>query len=329
MRTLSQWMTEFKSLQKSCDFPGMADCLCAAREELYAETTRSDAGKFFLDHFLDVFVWCAFSALTHHQGEAALSYLNTAEEIILRIYGKKQMLVECYKGYAYQELGRYAEAEQLLVEYLSHEPQDETIFLRLGNIAVHQNQWEKALEAYDHALRIKKNYREAMLNIGIVARQLGDDESASAMAIDDELRKRIFVDGTLEENPGHYSLRMDEDDYLEIPIFINSRDRLSCLRQQINWLLEAGYRNIYILDNASTYPPLLDYYKDIEEQVKILFLKRNLGYKALWKSDILNILNIQTPYVYTDPDIVPINKCPKDVLPKELYAIHKRLAPIF
>lgn len=321
MHTLSQWMTEFKTMQQNCDFPGMADCLSAAREDLYAETTLSEAGEFFLDHFLDVFVWCAFSALTNHQGEVALSYLNTAEEIIHHIYGKKQMLVECYKGYAYQELGRYDEAEQLLVEYLSHEPQDETIFLRLGNIAVHQNQWGKALEAYDHALRIKKDYREAMINIGIVARHLGDDEAAAAMAIDDELRKRIFVEGVLEENPGYYSLEVDEEKYLDIPIFINSRDRLSCLRQQIDWLLSAGYHNIYILDNASTYPPLLNYYKVIEDKVQILFLKRNLGYKALWESGILNILNVQTPYIYTDPDIVPIEECPQDVVKKMLQVL--------
>ncbi|WP_297569140.1 glycosyltransferase [uncultured Anaerovibrio sp.] len=316
MCTLSEWMEQYREREQAYDFPGMATCLNSSKEELFAESPQSEAGSFFLEHFFNTFVWCAFSALEKNQGEVALSYLETAEEIVDRVYGKRQMLLVCYKGYAYQHLGMYAEAEQCFLEYLAHEPQDETVFFRLGNVAAHQQQWNKALEAYDHALRIKKNYREAMLNIGIIARWLGDKETAEAMALDEELRQRIFNDSELEEDPGRYSLAMNPDDYRQIPIFINSRDRLSFLRQQIDWLLVAGYSNIYILDNDSTYPPLLEYYKDIEEKVNVIYLKKNLGYKALWKSGILNVLNIQTPYAYTDPDIVPVEECPHDVLKK-------------
>lgn len=316
MSTLAEWMTTFKSMQQNGDFPRMAHCLMAAREALYGTSEPSEDSELYLKNFLDVFVWCAFAELENGNGEAALSYLATAEEIVDRVYGKRQMLLVCYKGYAYQQLGMYAEAEQCFLEYLAHEPQDETVFFRLGNVAAHQQQWDKALEAYDHALRIKKNYREARLNIGIVARWLGDEETAEAMALDEELRQRIFNDSELEEDPGRYSLAMNPDDYRQIPIFINSRDRLSFLRQQIDWLLVAGYSNIYILDNDSTYPPLLEYYKDIEEKVNVIYLKKNLGYKALWKSGILNVLNIQTPYAYTDPDIVPVEECPHDVLKK-------------
>lgn len=46
--------------------------------------------------------------------------------------------------------------------------------------------------------------------------------------------------------------------------------------------------------------------------VKIILLKENLGYKALWLSGILEQLKISTPYVYTDPDVLPIERCPKN-----------------
>ena len=323
MPTLAELMNEFKYMEENGDFPRMARCLRVAREAVYNEPSRTEAGNLFLEKFLNVFTWCAFGELENQHGAAALSFLETAEEIVDRVYGKRQMLLVCYKGYAYQQLGMYAEAEQCFVEYLAHEPQDETIFFRLGNVAAHQQQWDKALEAYAHALRIKKNYREAMLNVGIVARWLGDEETAEAMALDEELRQRIFNDSELEEDPGRYSLELDMEDYQQIPIFINSRDRLTFLRQQVDWLLAAGYHNIYILDNASTYPPLLEYYKSIEETVNVIYLKKNLGYKALWRSGVLNVLNIQTPYVYTDPDIVPVEECPQDVLKKMLMLLHQ------
>ncbi len=39
-----------------------------------------------------------------------------------------------------------------------------------------------------------------------------------------------------------------------------------------------------------------------------------MGYKALWLSGILERLKISTPYVYTDPDVLPIETCPKNFL---------------
>lgn len=105
------------------------------------------------------------------------------------------------------------------------------------------------------------------------------------------------------------------DGWRDVPIFINSRDRLNCLRQLLSWLLRAGYRRIYILDNASTYEPLLQYYKEIKEiqEINVIYLP-NLGYKAIWQSGILNRLSIETVYVYTDSDVVPCPECPQDIV---------------
>lgn len=99
-----------------------------------------------------------------------------------------------------------------------------------------------------------------------------------------------------------------------IPIFINARDLVTPLRQQVNWLLESGYSNIYIIDNDSSYPPLLEYYTTIRNEVTVLPLGANVGHRALWELDILGALGISTPYVYTDPDIIPVDACPAHVL---------------
>jgi hypothetical protein len=96
-----------------------------------------------------------------------------------------------------------------------------------------------------------------------------------------------------------------------IPIIINNYNRLDCLRHQITWLERAGMRNIYIIDNASKYPPLLAYYR--QTQHTVFLLNRNVGFMALWKTILFQKFR-NDYYVYTDPDILPIEKCPLDVI---------------
>ena len=47
----------------------------------------------------------------------------------------------------------------------------------------------------------------------------------------------------------------------DIPIVILNRDRLIPLIEQIESLKSRGYHNIIIIDNQSTYPPLLEWYR--------------------------------------------------------------------
>lgn len=70
----------------------------------------------------------------------------------------------------------------------------------------------------------------------------------------------------------------------EIPIIINNFNRLTTLCLLIEALEKRGYSNIYIIDNASTYPPLLEYYNKCPYTV--FRLTENLGFKALWKSHL-------------------------------------------
>jgi hypothetical protein len=99
--------------------------------------------------------------------------------------------------------------------------------------------------------------------------------------------------------------------YKEIPIIINNRNRLRYLMQLIDFLRKSGYTNIIILDNDSTYPPLLEYYQ--MSSYKIVYLKENLGHMALNKCDLYN--EVKNDYfVYTDPDILPLMECPADFI---------------
>lgn len=97
----------------------------------------------------------------------------------------------------------------------------------------------------------------------------------------------------------------------EIPIIINNYNHLECLKKLISNLEDAGYLNIYIIDNNSSYKPLLEYYKSIH--YKVFMLKKNWGYLALWKSGLYKQFKGQY-YVYTDPDVVPADFVPDNYI---------------
>lgn len=100
-------------------------------------------------------------------------------------------------------------------------------------------------------------------------------------------------------------------DYKNIPVIINNFNRLETLKKMIFSLENRGYFNIYIIDNLSTYPPLLEYYKTCK--YKVYRLGFNLGPDALWKSKIFRKFRNDF-FVYSDSDIVPVDECPDDFL---------------
>jgi hypothetical protein len=86
-----------------------------------------------------------------------------------------------------------------------------------------------------------------------------------------------------------------------IPIVINNRNRLTPVIKMIDHLNRLGYSRIFILDNDSTYPPLLEWYKTCKAQVQ--YIGENMGHQALWKHGILNMFKKHPFIVYTDSDI--------------------------
>jgi hypothetical protein len=104
----------------------------------------------------------------------------------------------------------------------------------------------------------------------------------------------------------------------EVPIIINNRNRYTFLKMMVDQLVSFGYKNIFILDNDSNYPPLLEYYKSVP--AKVIFLGKNVGYKALWETRVFEQFK-NNYYVYSDPDILMQEDCPKDFV----YALYSKL----
>ena len=96
-----------------------------------------------------------------------------------------------------------------------------------------------------------------------------------------------------------------------IPIIINSRDRLEPMRQLIDWLYSVNMKNIWICDNASTYPPLLEFLSGL---TNVVHLNQNLGHRAPWLSGLVPRLGRNSQFIVTDPDVVPDQNCPSDAV---------------
>ncbi|ACT47943.1 glycosyltransferase [Methylotenera mobilis] len=97
-----------------------------------------------------------------------------------------------------------------------------------------------------------------------------------------------------------------------VHIFIIVRDRLTCLQSLVDWLARAGHKNIILIDNASTYPPLVEFLS--KTTYKVIRSSENLGHTALWKiPELQEVINANW-FVYTDPDVIPDENCPLDAV---------------
>jgi hypothetical protein len=98
----------------------------------------------------------------------------------------------------------------------------------------------------------------------------------------------------------------------KFPIFIISRDRLDPLEKLLTWLEKSGSQSITILDNASTYPPILAFFEQC--QYRVIRYKKNWGHKIVTKSAEIKRASQSGYYVITDPDVLPRDTCPLDAI---------------
>lgn len=104
----------------------------------------------------------------------------------------------------------------------------------------------------------------------------------------------------------------------DIPIVILNRDRFYPLKDLINSLHKRNYTNITIIDNGSTFEPLLEWYKTSGIDVFFNNLVRNengtlylLSHEAKHPK-FVDI--IKDYYVFTDSDTIPIEETPDDFI---------------
>lgn len=102
-------------------------------------------------------------------------------------------------------------------------------------------------------------------------------------------------------------------DYKKIPVIINNFNRLTMLKRLVGSLETRGYRNIIIVDNNSTYPPLLEWYHKCP--YRVILLNENVGHLSIWKTGIAKAFS-HSYFAYTDSDLEIVAECPDDFMEK-------------
>lgn len=97
-----------------------------------------------------------------------------------------------------------------------------------------------------------------------------------------------------------------------IPAFIICRDRYTCTVDLVNWLESCGIQDIYLIDNDSTYEPLLEYYESTAHTV--LRTNHNGGHHIPWNGGYVSRYAEGKYFIVSDPDVMPIEECPKDIV---------------
>lgn len=89
----------------------------------------------------------------------------------------------------------------------------------------------------------------------------------------------------------------------QIPVFVNSYEQLTYLRDSIDWFLAHGFANITVMDQGSSYPPLLAYFAqpDFRDRIRLLRF-RNIGpRRAVRRAAAMT--GYDKPFLFTDPDL--------------------------
>lgn len=102
-------------------------------------------------------------------------------------------------------------------------------------------------------------------------------------------------------------------DYKSVPILINNYNRFDKLLILIEGLTSRGYHNIWIIDNGSTYPPLIEWYRTCP--YKVLLLNENVGHISIFQTGLYKAFR-HSYYAYTDSDLEICPECPDDFMEK-------------
>jgi hypothetical protein len=89
-----------------------------------------------------------------------------------------------------------------------------------------------------------------------------------------------------------------------LPVVINSFNQYTYLKNLLEKLESDGFRNFMIVDNNSTYTPLLAYYDELNKSGKaaVIFYGENKGPHFFHMKGVYKLFG-SLPHIYTDPDL--------------------------
>ena len=98
----------------------------------------------------------------------------------------------------------------------------------------------------------------------------------------------------------------------DLPCFIIAFNQLTYLQSIVNFFLKIGATNVHIIDNNSSYQPLIDYLTTVPFTVHTM--KKNYGHMVLFDNPAFEDIINNNYFVLSDPDVLPVEECPDDFM---------------
>ena len=104
---------------------------------------------------------------------------------------------------------------------------------------------------------------------------------------------------------------------MKIPVFVIAFNNITYIKSTINQLIKLSVELIIIVDNNSTYEPLLKYYEDNNGKFTVVRMNKNYGHMVVTNCFYDILPNV---FAITDPDLEFNENLPKDFL-DQLYRL--------
>lgn len=102
----------------------------------------------------------------------------------------------------------------------------------------------------------------------------------------------------------------------EVPVYITNYNNLETgFRMTVDWFLSLDMK-VTVFDNKSSYPPLLEYYRNLPKGVTLVNVGYNSGVWGFWQAKLNTEERTVSHYITTDSDCPPDDICPKNLVEK-------------
>lgn len=98
----------------------------------------------------------------------------------------------------------------------------------------------------------------------------------------------------------------------DTPLIIPTFNNITYTKNIVDFFYKKNFNNIIILDNASTFEPMVEYLNKISNEVDVVFQNINYGPRQLHNENLYSIL--PQHFIVTDPDLGFNSKFPADFI---------------
>lgn len=100
----------------------------------------------------------------------------------------------------------------------------------------------------------------------------------------------------------------------EVPFVIINFNQLHYLKKLVDFAKKREFKNIVIIDNVSTYKPLLEYYESIKNEVTIEKMDQNYGHLVFFNNEEIYNKYGKSFFILTDADIESNENLPENFM---------------